>query len=130
MTFFPHTFTCYSPVPYPVVLHKSIFFFTQCSSTGNTGQHSALTEEGAKTLDVLGINLSSDDFSVQVPQLEVTDLQNDQKAILSLWLLVVCIVLISMYICCNVLNFSINVFDKRVVHIFIKKTEKVMTFFN
>lgn len=99
-------------------------FFTQCSSAGNTGQHSALTEEGAKTLDVMGINISSDDFSVQVPQWEVRDLQNDQKAISSLWLLVVCIVPISMYICCNVLNFSINVFDERVVHILLKRQKK------
>lgn len=73
---------------------------------------------------MLGINLSSDDFSVQVPQREVPDLQNDQKAILCLWLLVVCIVLISMYICCNVLNFSINVFDERVVHILLKRQKK------
>lgn len=85
-------------------MHKGIFS-TQGSSTGNTGQHSALTEEGVKTLDAMGIDLLSVNFSVQVPQSEVVDLQNNDKAISHLWLSMGCIVLFSVYICCNLLTF-------------------------
>lgn len=55
--------------------HAQGHFLPQCRSTGNTGQHSARTEGGANTLDMLGIILSSEDFSIQVPQSEVTDLK-------------------------------------------------------
>lgn len=34
--------------------------------------------------------------------------------------MMVCIVLIAMYICCNVLNYSINSYDARDVHIVMK----------
>lgn len=59
------------------LMHKGIFLLTNCRS--NTGQHSALTEGGANTLHVLGLNLTSEDFSVQVPQPEVTDLKMTRK---------------------------------------------------
>lgn len=41
--------------------------------------------------------------------------------------MVVCIVLIGMYICCNVLNYSINSYDARDVHI-VSKDRKTVTF--
>lgn len=34
--------------------------------------------------------------------------------------MMVCIVLIGMYICCNVLNYSINSYDSRDVHIVLE----------
>lgn len=69
-------------------------------------------------LDAMGIGLLLDHFSVQVPQSEAVDFQNNDKAISHLWLSMGCIVLFSMYIFCNLLIFILSVYLAIELYIF------------